>query len=560
MDQLVECVPNFSEGRDQNVLDAITASITAVKDVALLDVDPGEATNRTVVTFVGSPEGVKEAAFQAIATAAEFIDMENHSGEHARMGATDVCPFVPIRGVSMEECVEIGESVGKRVGDALSIPIYLYENAASTPERQNLANVRAGEYEGLTDKLKDPGWKPDFGKAQFNAKSGATAVGARQFLIAYNVNLNTRDRKMATDIALDIREAGRAKRDKEGQIVRDKDGNALKVPGLLKDCKAVGWEIEEYGKAQVSINLTDYTVTPPHSAFEAVRDGARKRWLRVTGSEIVGLIPLEAMLMAGRHYLTAQGKTTAVPESQLVHAAVESLGLNDVSKFDPNERIVEYRLRESGDLVSMTVDGFTDELSIDSPAPGGGSVSALMGTLGAALVSMVAALTHGKKGMEDSREEMESVGSQAQALKERLISLVDEDTAAFNSILDAFRLKRKTDEQKKQRDAAILSATKNATQIPLLVAQLCYEVLDLSITAIEKGNPNSVSDAGVAAEAALAGLRGARLNVLINLDGIDDGNFCNEMTKKVDTLLKKGESFHGKVVEEVDQVMKGGNG
>ena len=560
MDQLVECVPNFSEGHDQNVLDAITASITAVKDVALLDVDPGEATNRTVVTFVGSPEGVKEAAFQAIATAAEFIDMKNHSGEHARMGATDVCPFVPIRGVTMEECVEIAKSVGKRVGDALSIPIYLYENAASTPERQNLANVRAGEYEGLTDKLKDPDWKPDFGKAQFNAKSGATAVGARQFLIAYNVNLNTRDRKMATDIALDIREAGRAKRDKEGQIVRDKDGNALKVPGLLKDCKAVGWEIEEYEKAQVSINLTDYTVTSPHAAFEAVRDGARKRGLRVTGSEIVGLIPLEAMLMAGRYYLTTQEKTTAVPESQLVHAAVESLGLNDVSKFDPNERIVEYRLKESNDLVSMTVDGFTDELSIDSPAPGGGSVSALMGTLGAALVSMVAALTHGKKGMEDSREEMESVGSQAQALKERLLSLVDEDTAAFNSILDAFRLKRKTDEQKKQRDAAILSATKNATQIPLLVAQLCYEVLDLSITVIEKGNPNSVSDAGVAAEAALAGLRGARLNVLINLDGIDDGIFCNEMTKKVDTLLKKGESFHGKVVEEVDQVMKGGNG
>jgi glutamate formiminotransferase/formiminotetrahydrofolate cyclodeaminase len=328
----------------------------------------------------------------------------------------------------------------------------------------------------------------------------------------------------------------------------------------LKNCKAVGWEIEEYGKAQVSINLTDYTVTPPHAAFEAVRDGARKRGLRVTGSEIVGLIPLEAMLMAGRYYLTTQGKTTAVPESQLVHAAVESLGLNDVSKFDPNERIVEYRLKESNDLVSMTVDGFTDELSIDSPAPGGGSVSALMGTLGAALVSMVAALTHGKKGMEDSREEMESLGSQAQALKERLISLVDEDTAAFNSVMDAFRMKKKTNEQKKQRDAAILSATKNATQIPLLVAQLCYEVLDISITAIEKGNPNSVSDAGVAAEAALAGLRGARLNVLINLDGIDDGNFCNEMTKKVDTLLKKGESFHGKVVVAVDQVMKGGNG
>ncbi|HIC74972.1 MAG TPA: glutamate formimidoyltransferase, partial [Candidatus Marinimicrobia bacterium] len=522
--------------------------------------DSGEATNRTVMTFVGSPKGVTEAAFQAIARAAELIDMKNHFGEHARMGATDVCPFVPIRGVTMEECVEIAKFVGKRVGDELSIPVYLYENAASTPERQNLANVRAGEYEGLADKLKDPDWKPDFGKAQFNAKSGATAVGARQFLIAYNVNLNTRDRKMATDIALDIREAGRAKRDEEGQIVRDKDGNALKVPGLLKDCKAVGWEIEEYGKAQVSINLTDYTVTPPHSAFEAVRDGARKRWLRVTGSEIVGLIPLEAMLMAGRHYLTAQGKTTAVPESQLVHAAVESLGLNDVSKFDPNERIVEYRLRESGDLVSMTVDGFTDELSIDSPAPGGGSVSALMGTLGAALVSMVAALTHGKKGMEDSREEMEFLGSQAQALKKRLTSLVDEDTAAFNDVMVAFRMKRKTDKQKAERDAAIQSATKNVTQIPLVVTQLCFEVLELSKTAIEKGNPNSVSDAGVAAEAALAGLRGARLNVLINLDDIGDGDYCAEMTEKVDNLLQKGKSLHSEVVAAVVQVMEGGNG
>ena len=560
MDKLVECVPNFSEGRDQSVLDAITGAITAVKDVALLDVDSGEATNRTVMTFVGSPKGVTEAAFQAIARAAELIDMKNHFGEHARMGATDVCPFVPIRGVTMEECVEIAKFVGKRVGDELSIPVYLYENAASTPERQNLANVRAGEYEGLAGKLKDPDWKPDFGKAQFNAKSGATAVGARQFLIAYNVNLNTRDRKMATDIALDIREAGRAKRDEDGQIVRDKDGNALKVPGLLKDCKAVGWEIEEYGKAQVSINLTDYTVTPPHSAFEAVRDGARKRWLRVTGSEIVGLIPLEAMLMAGRHYLTAQGKTTAVPESQLVHAAVESLGLNDVSKFDPNERIVEYRLRESGDLVSMTVDGFTDELSIDSPAPGGGSVSALMGTLGAALVSMVAALTHGKKGMEDSREEMEFLGSQAQALKKRLTSLVDEDTAAFNDVMVAFRMKRKTDKQKAERDAAIQSATKNVTQIPLVVTQLCFEVLELSKTAIEKGNPNSVSDAGVAAEAALAGLRGARLNVLINLDDIGDGDYCAEMTEKVDNLLQKGKSLHSEVVAAVVQVMEGGNG
>lgn len=559
MEQIVECVPNFSEGRDKSVLDAIASSITAVNGVALLDVDPGEATNRTVVTFVGRPEGVAEAAFQVVATASELIDMRNHTGEHARMGATDVCPFVPVRGVTMDDCVEIAKSVGKRVAEELSIPVYLYESAASMPERRNLANVRAGEYEGLPEKLKDSAWKPDFGEAQFNAKSGAIAVGARPFLIAYNVNLNTRDRKLATDIALDIREAGRAKRDKQGKMVRDKAGKAVKVPGLLKACKAVGWVIEEYRKAQVSINLTDYTVTPPHVAFEAVRDGARKRGLRVTGSEIVGLIPLEAMLMAGRHYLKTQGKITAVPESQLVPTAIESLGLNDVSRFDPNERIVEYRLRETGDLMSMSVAGFADELSTDSPAPGGGSVSALMGSLGAALVSMVASLTHGKKGLEDVREEMEEMGVRAQLLKDRLASLVDEDTAAFNDVMAAFRMKKKTDAQKAEREAAIQSATKKATQIPLEVAASCFEVLEIARTVAEKGNPNSVSDAGVAAEAALAGLRGARLNVLINLGGIEDERFCDEMTSKVDHLLERGRRLHGEIGAAVEGVMEGGD-
>ena len=555
MSRIVECVPNFSEGRDRNIIDAIGAAISAVEGVTLLDVDPGHATNRTVVTFVGSPEAVEEAAFQGIAKAGELIDMRNHSGEHARMGATDVCPFVPVRGVTMEDCVAIAKSVGERVAEELSIPVYLYENAAMTPERQNLATVRSGEYEGLPEKLKDPAWKPDFGKAEFNAQSGATAIGARQFLIAYNVNLNSRDRKLATDIALDIREAGRAKRDADGKIIRDEDGKAVKVPGLLKACKAVGWEIEEYGKAQVSINLTDYTVTPPHIAFEAVREGGRKRGLRVTGSELVGLVPLEAMLMAGRHYLTSQGKTTGVAESELVHAAVESLGLNDVSPFNPEERVVEYRLAEKGELVSKTVSDFTDELSSDSPAPGGGSVSALMGALGAALVSMVAALTHGKKGMEDLRREMEELGTQAQQLKDRLTSLVDEDTAAFNGVMAAFRMKKRTDEEKKSRHEAIQTATKKATQIPMEVCRLSFEAMALSRSAVSEGNPNSVSDAAVAAEAALAGLRGARLNVLINLDGIDDQKFCKEMKKSSDGLMKKGEELHGEISVAVAKVM-----
>ncbi|MEE2876198.1 MAG: glutamate formimidoyltransferase [Candidatus Neomarinimicrobiota bacterium] len=555
MSKIVECVPNFSEGQNQGVIDAIGAAIASVEGVALLDVDPGQATNRTVVTFVGSPKAVAEAAFQGIAKATELIDMRNHSGEHARMGATDVCPFVPVRGATLKDCVKIAKSVGERVAEELSIPVFLYESAASTPDRTNLATVRSGEYEGLSEKLKDPQWKPDFGMGEFNPKSGAIAIGARQFLIAYNVNLNTRDRKLATDIALDIREAGRAKRDSDGKIIRDEGGSAVKVPGLLKACKAVGWEIEEYGKAQVSINLTDYTVTPIHAAFEAVREGARKRGLRVTGSELVGLLPLEAMLITGGYYLSSQGKTTGVAESELVYAAVESLGLNDVSPFNPEERIVEYRLANRGVLVSKTVTEFSNDLSSDSPAPGGGSVSALMGVLGAALVSMVAALTHSKKGIEDLRREMEALGGRAQNLRDRLTSLVDEDTDAFNGVMAAFRIKKRTDDEKQARHEAIQAATMGATQVPMEVCRLCLETIKLSQLAVDKGNPNSVSDAAVAAEAALAGLRGARLNVLINLDGIDDKQFCKEMKISADDLMKEGEELHEKISAEVEKVM-----
>lgn len=556
MDKIVECVPNFSEGRDESILEGISRAIESVAEVVLLDVDPGEATNRTVVTFVGSPQGVKEAAFHAIATAADLIDMRNQSGAHARMGATDVCPFVPVRGVTMDDCVEIAKSVGERVAEELGIPVYLYEHAASAPERRNLANVRKGEYEGLSDKLKDPNWKPDFGEAKFNAGSGATAIGAREFLIAYNVNLNTKDRRVATDIALDIREAGRAKRDKDGKIVRDEDGKAIKVPGLFESCKAVGWVIDEYQKAQVSINLTNHHVTPPHAAFEAVREGARKRGLRVTGSEIVGLIPLEAMLMAGRFYLEKQGKTQAVPEVELLRVAIESLGLNDVAKFNPMEKIVDYRVVEQGDLVSRTVAGFADELSIDSPAPGGGSVSALMGSLAAALVSMVAALTHGKKGMEASRSRMEELGEKGQFLKDRLAFLVDEDTRSFNAVMAAMRMMKKSDEEKKVRGQAMTAAAKRATEVPLEVAHLCFQALELAQAAAKEGNPNSASDAGVAAEAALAGLKGARLNVLINLPGIDDEDFCKTSISEVEDLRKRGASLAQEIATAVELTIK----
>ena len=556
MDRIVECVPNFSEGRDKAVIDNITKSISEVPDVALLDVDPGEATNRTVVTFIGTPDGVKEAAFQAIKTASELIDMSQHSGAHARMGATDVCPFVPVKGVTMDYCVEIAKEVGKRVAEELNIPIYLYEHAATRPERENLATIRKGQYEGLPEKLKAPEWAPDFGEAKFNPESGATVMGAREFLIAYNVNLNTKDRRKATDIALDIREKGRAKRDKNGKIIRDENGKMVKVPGKLKCVKAVGWVIDEYQKAQVSINLTNYHVTSPHIVFETIREEARKRGLRVTGSEIVGLIPLEAMLMAGRYYLQQQGKTTAVPEKELIRVAVESMGLNDVAEFNPDEKIVDYQVKEGGGLMQLVANDFNDELSSDSPAPGGGSVSALMGSLGGALVSMVASLTHSKKGMEELRPRMVEVGTLAQELKDKLAYLVDEDTRAFNNVMSAFRMKKKTDVEKRARKEAIESATKKATQVPFQVADLCFNVLKIADIVASEGNPNSVSDAGVAAEAAFAGLKGARLNVLINLPGIDDEEFCKDMMKKVNTIESKARELNESISKTVQTIIQ----
>ncbi len=552
MQKLVECVPNFSEGRNKHIIDAITKEISDTEDVKLLDVDPGADTNRTVVTFIGSPEGVKEAAFRAIKKASELIDMREHQGAHARMGATDVCPFVPVSGVTMEDCVEIAKEVGKRVADELGIPVYLYEEAATCPERCSLADIRKGEYEGLPEKLTDPDWKPDFGEDKFNAKSGATVIGAREFLIAYNVNLNTKDRKLAHDIALTIREAGRNKRDANGKFVRDENGVPIKVPGLLKASRAVGWYIDEYGQAQVSINLINYKITPPHLAFDTICAEAEKRGLRVTGSELVGLIPLQAMLDAGRHYLLKQGKSPGVPEEELIETAVVSMGLRDLTEFDPQKKIIEYQVYElKGPLVKKDLRDFTNELSTDSPAPGGGSVSALAGALGSALTCMVANLTVGKKEYQAAWDEMKDVAVQAQRLKDELLRAVDRDTEAFNKVMQAFSLPKKTEEQIAEREKAIEEATKGACLVPLDVIKNSLEILKLAMIVAERGNENAASDAGVASLMAQAAVEGAGLNVKINLPGIQDLAFVETMKTDVKNLIDEATNLQGTIIETV---------
>jgi len=550
--KLVECVPNFSEGRNQEVIDAVTKEISDTENVKLLDVDPGADTNRTVVTFIGSPEGVKEAAFRTIKKASELIDMREHQGAHARMGATDVCPFVPVSGVTMADCVEIAKQVGQRVANELEIPIYLYEEAATRPERQSLANIRSGEYEGLTEKLTDPEWKPDFGEAKFNPRSGATVIGAREFLIAYNVNLNTKDRKLANDIALTIREAGRNIRDANGKFVRDENGVPIKEPGLLKATRAVGWYIDEYGQAQVSINLINYKITPPHFAFDTISEEAEKRGLRVTGSELVGLIPLQAILDAGRHYLLKQGKSPGVPEEELIEIAVVSMGMRDLTEFDPRKKIIEYQVRElKGPLVKMDLRDFANELSIDSPAPGGGSVSALAGALGSALTSMVANLTVGKKVYKENWDEMKDVAVAAQGLKDELLNSIDRDTDAFNNLINAFRLPQKTEEQIAAKDNAIEEATKQACLVPLDVMKNSHETLKLARIVAEKGNENAASDAGVAALMARSAIEGAGLNVKINLSGIKDSEFVKKMKAEVDNMISDANELQSKILEIV---------
>jgi len=537
--KLVECVPNFSEGRDKNKIQAITREIETIAGVKLLDVDPGDSTNRTVVTFIGTPEAALDAAFMAIKKAAEVIDMRTHKGAHSRIGATDVCPFVPVSGVTMADCVTMAHDLGRRVAGELDIPVYFYEEAALKPERRNLAHIRAGEYEGLPEKLKDPAWIPDCGGAVFNARSGATVIGAREFLIAYNINLNTRDRKLAGEIALNIRESGRTQRDPEGNIVRDASGNAAKVPGRFPHVKAVGWYIEDYGIAQISINFTNYRITPIQRVFDEVGREAEKLGLRVTGSELVGLIPKEALLAAGRHYLEKQGKSPGVPEEELIRIAALSLGLSDVAPFDPNKKIIEYQFLDPGRLLAKkSLREFANELSMDSPAPGGGSASALCGALSAALSAMVANLTVGKKGYEKTFEEMKKTSVRAQQLKDDMLALVDEDAEAFNKVMEAFRAPLTTEDQRKERAAAIQTATREATLVPFRVLEISAELMKLAKKAAHKGNRNSLSDAGVAALAARTAAEGAYYNIRINLPGLKDQAFKEKIKRRATALRK----------------------
>lgn len=521
--QLVECVPNFSEGRDPKVIKTITDAIAAVSGVTLLDVDPGADTNRTVVTFVGEPEAVLEAAFAGIETAARVIDMQKHHGAHPRMGATDVCPFVPVSDVSMQDCVALARRLGERVGRELGIWVYLYEQAASRPAWANLAEVRKGEYQGLKSREGQAAWKPDFGPETLNARAGATAIGAREFLIAYNVNLNTRSKALAHDIALDLREQGRSKRGDDGKFVRDEQGHKVPVPGLFKKVKAVGWYIEEYARAQISMNLTDYHVSPMHEVFDKACELAWQRGMRVTGSELVGLLPKQAMLDAGRHFLRRQGQNTGRSEARLIEAAVQSLGLNDLGVFEPREKIIEYRLGlDDGPLVTMSGRDFVETLASAAPAPGGGSIAAMANAFAAGLDAMVADLTFGKKGYTDHDARMQALGEQAHQIKEQMLSAVDADTAAFDAVMAAMRLPKKTEAEQQTRDAAMQSANLHAAQVPLETLRASLKPITLAAELVEKGNQNSLSDAGVAALMAGAGAEAAYYNVLINLPAIDD--------------------------------------
>ena len=555
--KLVECVPNFSEGRNREKISSITKEIESTPQVTLLDVDPGESTNRTVVTMIGTPEGIKEAAFKAIKKASEVLDMSQHTGAHSRIGATDVCPFVPVTGVTMEDCVQIAHDVGERVARELNIPIYLYEEAAQKPERRNLATIRKGEYEGLPEKFKDPEWAPDYGKPVFNPKTGATVIGAREFLIAYNINLNTRDRKLAHEIALNIRERGRAKRDKEGNIIRDANGKAIKVPGKFNEVKAVGWYIEDYGIAQISINFTNYKITPPHIVFDEVRKQAEKLGLRATGCELVGLIPKEAMLSAGRYYLEKQEKSPGVPEEELIRTAVISLGLNDVSPFEPDKKIIEYQFKEiENSLLDLNLREFANELSIDSPAPGGGSTAALSGALSAALSSMVSNLTVGKKEYEAVQKDVKKFAVSAQALKDEFLRAVDLDTMAFNKVMEAFKLPKKTDEQKEEKARAVEEASQEATLVPLGVLEKSIEALTLAKEVALKGNKNSLSDAGVAGLMAQAAAEGAYYNVKINLPGLEDADFKSKTKRQATTLVKKAQKLGDELREIIEKELK----
>lgn len=601
---IVECVPNFSEGRDRAKIKQITDAVESVSGVSLLNVEPGADTHRTVVTFVGSPAAVEEAAFLAIARAQQLIDMSRHQGAHPRMGATDVCPFVPVSGASMDDCVAVARRLGERVGRDLHIPVYLYEAAASQPSRRSLSDIRRGEYEGLAKKLADPAWQPDFGPARFDPKAGATVIGARPFLIAYNVDLNSTDKNHAADIAFALREKGRVARSGNtapyysrgkklsyregvfpcgscafvaatydavaahcaedhgydlGHLLRengvpapDVAGKNVYRPGLFKECKAIGWYVEDYKRAQISINLTDYTVTPPHAVLDASRRLAAERGLVVTGSEIVGVVPFQAMMDAGRHYLAQQGRTLGQPVGDVLAAAVTSLGLNDVAPFDVEKKVLGLPVVPASALVRRTVTDFTDEVSRDSPAPGGGSVAALSGALGAALASMVANLTHGKEGTEERDAELARIAEEAQQIKDRLVTAVDADSQAFQAFMDALRLPQATPEEKALRAAKMQEGLKAAVAVPWATAMDCYAAMKLGRRVAEIGNPNSLSDGAVGVQMGYAGVRGGLWNVLINLKDITDAGYVAEKKEACARLLGEAKALADEAGSYVD--------
>lgn len=547
--QLIECVPNISEGRDPAVIKQVTDVVETVEGVRLLDVDPGKATNRTVITFVGEPEPVIEAAFRLIKKASELIDMSKHSGEHPRMGATDVCPLVPISNITMEETARYAHKLGQRVGDELEIPVYFYENAASSEERRNLAFVRQGEYEGLKNKLTDPAMKPDCGPAAYDKAhtTGATAISARDFLVAYNINLNTTSTRRANAIAFDVREKGRVAREGgvlSGKVIKDENGNDVWTPGTLKSVKAIGWFIEEYGVAQISMNLTNINICSIHRAFDEVVEKAGTRGIRVTGSELVGLVPLNAILDAGKYFLKKQQRSTGISEAEIIKIAVKSLGLDELGPFKPEGRIIEYMLNaDSGKkLVDMTLTDFAEETASESAAPGGGSISAYAGVLGVSLGTMVANLSSHKRGWDDRWEEFSEWAEKGQAYKNELLRLVDEDTNSFNKIMDAFRLPKDTDEEKTARKQAISDATKYAIEIPFKVMETAYQSMEVNKAMAEFGNPNSVTDAGVGALCARTAVMGAFMNVKINCKDLDDQSF-------VDDIISRGEEIQNKAIE-----------
>lgn len=556
--QLIECVPNFSEGRDMNIIRQITDEIEKIEGVRLLDVDPGKATNRTVVTFVGHPKAVIEAAYQAIKKASELIDMAKHSGEHPRMGATDVCPLIPISGISMEETAAYAHELGKRVGETLGIPVFMYESAATKPERQNLATIRAGEYEGMVAKLKDPKWYPDYGTNTFNERAGATVIGARDFLVAYNVNLNTTSVRRANAVAFDIRENGRIKTDAKGKNILDAQGEPVRIPGVCKSVKAIGWFIEEYGIAQISMNLTNINQTPLHVAFDECCKSAQSRGLRVTGSELVGLVPKSVLLDAGKHFLKQQRRSVGVSERELIHIAVKTLGLDELTPFDPSKKVIEFLLEDTSShpLVKKTLTDFANETASESPAPGGGSISAYVGALGISLGTMVANLSAHKVGWDDKIDYFSEQASIGQLLKNTLLDLVDADTHAFNKIMDAIKMPKATDEEKAARKAAMHAATIGAIEIPLKVMKVSLESMTMLMQMAENGNPNSVSDAGVGALCARTAVEGAALNVSINCSGFDDKAYVADALAQAESMLEEARKKEKEILAQVQQLIK----